>query len=282
MSLLNDLKGISTAPENRFELVHGFAGSGKTTFIGTYPKPLLLVEIGADGGSAVLKNYSDKEVQRIAIPSDDNIIKNVLDLLNEIDKNGKEFATIVFDTYSAIQDICVSELEKEKGKKLSQQEWGQVGGYMELIKNKIADLSSRPDRNTIFIAVLHSKIVQGTDRMDGTEYSITYPKLTRNNADKLSEKARSIIFMTRKNYIDDDGEIKVGYYSYIGAMPTILTKFRTVDKKIESGFFIKDCTFEKLNALRNGTKTKEELAATNIIEPKNTDIDEDTSPFAEE
>lgn len=55
-SILSTAKGISQIPTNKLDVIMGFPGSGKTTLASTYPKPMLYVQIGDDGGGIVLKN----------------------------------------------------------------------------------------------------------------------------------------------------------------------------------------------------------------------------------
>ena len=53
--LLDLVKPISTAVHNKLTVILGKPGSAKTTASGTYPKPILYVQVGKDGGSEVLK-----------------------------------------------------------------------------------------------------------------------------------------------------------------------------------------------------------------------------------
>ena len=56
MNILKTAKGISQIPNNKLDVIMGFPGSGKTTLAATYPKPLLFVQIGDDGGGIVMSN----------------------------------------------------------------------------------------------------------------------------------------------------------------------------------------------------------------------------------
>ena len=69
-NFLLDVKGISEATQNKLTLIMGDAGTRKTTSAGTYPKPLLLISVGKDGGAVVLKHYSDNEVKVLQLQSD--------------------------------------------------------------------------------------------------------------------------------------------------------------------------------------------------------------------
>ena len=56
MKMLDKVQGISNIPSNKLDVILGFPGSGKTTLAATYPKPLLYVQIGNDGGGIVMNN----------------------------------------------------------------------------------------------------------------------------------------------------------------------------------------------------------------------------------
>ena len=70
MGMLDLAKGISAEPHNKFTVIMGKPGSGKTTIAGTYPNPILYVSVDTDGGGEVLKGYSDDEIKTIQLVSD--------------------------------------------------------------------------------------------------------------------------------------------------------------------------------------------------------------------
>ena len=50
---IKGVKPISEIPEGKLVVTYGRSGSGKTWFGGTFPKPLLLIKIGDDGGNTI-------------------------------------------------------------------------------------------------------------------------------------------------------------------------------------------------------------------------------------
>jgi hypothetical protein len=56
MGFLEQAKGISSIPSNNVDIILGFPGSGKTTLAATYPKPMLYIQIGNDGGGIVMRD----------------------------------------------------------------------------------------------------------------------------------------------------------------------------------------------------------------------------------
>ena len=63
----------------------------------------------------------------------------------------------------------------------------------------------------------------------------------------------------------------MAFLSYIGAHPNMDTKLRTAGKKIESGLYIEDFTYDKLLEIVNGTQVVEEIKKLNVVEPKEND-----------
>ena len=105
MGFLDQLKGISTIPENKLHIIMGFPGSGKTTLAATYPKPMLYVQIGDDGGGIVMKNYSDNDIKYLLLENDDkgSVYVKLMSLLDELKaSNGAGFKTVVLDAYTSI------------------------------------------------------------------------------------------------------------------------------------------------------------------------------------
>ena len=52
------------------------------------------------------------------------------------------------------------------------------------------------------------------------------------------------------------------------------TKLRTAGKKIESGLYIEDFTYDKLQEIINGEKVVEKMEKLNVVEPKETTNEE--------
>ena len=118
MGFLDQLKGISTIPENKLHIIMGFPGSGKTTLAATYPKPMLYVQIGDDGGGIVMKNYSDSDIKYLLLENDDkgSVYVKLMSLLDELKaSNGAGFKTVVEkDTYKIVRPLIFMTKEEIK------------------------------------------------------------------------------------------------------------------------------------------------------------------------
>ena len=139
--------------------IHLFMGkpkSGKTLIAGSYPKPMLYVSIGNDGGGRVLNMAYHKDIVegnikvknlKNDLPVGGKIqktsIEKLAEILAELRKPGADtFKTIVIDTIGSLQDDYKSYLEFTKGgRALSQQEWGDVAKMVLNIKDNMKRFS---------------------------------------------------------------------------------------------------------------------------------------------
>jgi hypothetical protein len=272
MGMLDTLRGISQEPHNKLTILMGKPGSGKTTVSGTFPKPMLYVAIDTDGGGEVLKSYSDDEIKVLHITSDvpgtkdaKHVQAKLMDLVKELNSTKHNFKTIVIDAYSSVEEGVVNYLEKVKQKKLNLEERGMIAGMMLNLRNALVDLS-RGDVE--IVAVCHIKDKESTDNTTGEKSIMIIPKMSYNNGNLLLERASAVVYCARKTIINEDNSRRVAFLSYIGAHPNMDTKLRTAGKKIESGLYIEDFTYDKLQEIINGTKVVEEMTKLNVVEPK--------------
>lgn len=272
-SLLEMAQGISKEPHNKLIILMGKPGSGKTTVAGTFPKPMLYVAIDTDGGGEVLKGYADDEIQAIHIASDipgtpnaKHVQGKLMDLIAELKSTKHKYKTIVIDAYSSIEEGVVSYLERAKGKKLNLEERGGIASLMLNLRNALVDLCREQD--IYAVSVCHIKDKECTDNTTGEKSIMIIPKMSYNNGNLLLERASAVIYCARKTIVNDDNTRRVAFLSYIGAHPNMDTKLRTAGKKIESGLYVEDFTYEKLQNIINGTQAIENMAKLNVVEPK--------------
>lgn len=268
MSMLDLVQGISQAPHNYTYVLMGKPGSGKTTLAGTFPKPLLYVSIEKDGGGEVLKCYNDNDVKLLQLNSDKpgapnakNIQQKVMELLNDL-SGEHPYKTVVIDAYSSIEESMVNYFEKVKGKKLSLDERGTVGTLMLQLRDKIVELSDKVH----YVLVTHIKDKETTDNTTGEKTTMIIPKMSYNNGNLLLERASIVAYCSKRTVINEDGSRRVAFLTYIGAHPNMDTKFRTEGKKLESGMYIENATFDKLEELRNSKQAVDNIEKLNVVE----------------
>lgn len=282
MGFLDSLKGISQEPENKFHVFMGLPGSGKTTIAGTYPKPMLYISIGDDGGGIVLKNYSDTDIQTIKMEDDPltmtggkGLALKLEDLLVEIkqamDKGTFNFKTIVIDAYSSIEESMVARAVKvKKGAALNFDERASIGQKMVSLRDLLVDISRK---GPTIVALSHVKSTEITDTSSGTKEMKIIPKMTQNNGNILLERANIVIYACRKTVVEDDGSRVVKFLAYVGPNPSMDTKYRVAGGKFAKGVYIEDCNYDKLMNLQSADIEK-------IEQPKVVE-EESKNPFEE-
>ena len=266
--LLDLVKPISTAVHNKLTVILGKPGSAKTTASGTYPKPILYVQVGKDGGSEVLKNYSDEEIKifdlETMIEEKGHLGKKLMILLKELEENGTgPYKTVIIDAYSSIEENIVDYLEKSKGKRLSLDERGSIGAFMLNLRDKLVDLSRK---EVEYVLISHVKTKKNTDTTTGEELMQLIPKMSENNGNNLLERASNVMYAVRRTVIDDANKPGVKFLMYIGAHPNIDTKIRTAGKNVAVGTYIEEFTYDKLQQILNGKEKIEDSKKLNVVE----------------
>lgn len=108
-------------------LFYGRSGTGKTTLSGTFPKPLLLVDIREKGTDSLL---DEKGVDSIRI--DD--WSDIEELYWELKESDHNYKTVVIDALHSAQSLAIAEAKARANKKedeqTSQRDFGQAGALL--------------------------------------------------------------------------------------------------------------------------------------------------------
>lgn len=242
------------------DLFMGKPKSGKTMISGSYPKPLLYVSIGNDGGGRVLMMKFRKEIENGEIkvknlrndyPVGGKInktsIEKLASLLAELRKpESDKFKTIVIDTIGALQDDYKSYMEFTKGgKSLSQQEWGDVAKMMINIKDNMKRFSE--EMNVQFVWISHTSEQEVTETSGLNKEIRIIPDLTIKTGVKYMKDASNIFYVCRKTVLNKNGEKSVKFLTYVGPHPLMDTGTR--DLEIQVGEFVENFTYEKWQKL---------------------------------
>lgn len=241
--------------------------SGKTLIAGSYPKPLLYVSIGNDGGGRVLltKYRSDVEGGRIKVKNLKNdpsvngkiaktSIEKLAALLAELRKpDADKFKTIVIDTVGSLQDDYKSYLEFTKGgKALSQPEWGDVAKMMLTIKDNMKRFSE--EQGVTFVWLTHTSEQEVYETSGLNKEIRIVPDLTIKTGVKYMKDASNIFYCCRKTIINNSGERDVKFLTYIGPHPLMDTGTR--DILLQKGDFVEDFNYDKWQMMiKEGTLT---------------------------
>ena len=261
--------------------IHMFMGkpkSGKTLIAGSYPKPLLYVSVGSDGGGRVLNMMYKEDVKNGLIkvknlkndlPVGGKIqktsIEKLASLLVELRKSETEkFKTIVIDTVGALQDDYKSYLEFTKGgRALSQPEWGDVAKMMLTIKDQMKRFSE--DFGVTFVWITHTREQEVYETSGLAKEIRIVPDLTISTGVKYMKDASNIFYCCRKTCYDEKGNKTVKFLTYVGPHPLMDTGTRDIPLKV--GDFVEDFTYDKFQKFIESGK----LEAESVLVPEQED-----------
>jgi hypothetical protein len=242
------------------DLYMGKPKSGKTLITGSYPKPMLYVSVGDDGGGRVLATKYRTDVMngniKVKNLRNDSVIggkikttsiEKLANLLAELRRPGADkFKTIVIDTVGALQDDYKSYLEICKGgKALSQQEWGDVAKMVLAIKDNMKRFSEEMGVTIVWLTHTAEQEVYETSGLN-KEIRII-PDLTIKSGIKYMKDASNIFYCCRKTVINDKKEKEVKFLTYVGPHPLMDTGTR--DMLLSCGDFVEDFNYQKWQKL---------------------------------
>lgn len=245
---------------HQIDLYMGKPKSGKTLIAGSYPKPMLYVSVGDDGGGRVLLTAYRDDIEKGLIkvknlrndtPVNGKIkhtsIEKLADLLWELKQPGApKFKTIVIDTIGALQDDYKSYMEYVKGgKQLSTSEWGDVSKMVLNIKDNMKRFSE--EMQVQFVWVSHVKEMEMYETSGLNKELRIIPDLTKNSGTKYMKDASNIFYCCRKTVLDNKGQKTVKFLVYVGPHPLIDTGTRDIALKV--GDFVEDFTYDKWQQL---------------------------------
>lgn len=230
--------------------------SGKTLIAGSYPKPMLYISVGDDGGGRVLMTAYRDDIEKGLIkvknlrndtPVNGKIkhtsIEKLADILWELKQpDAPKFKTIVIDTIGALQDDYKAYMEYTKGgKQLSTSEWGDVSKMVLNIKDNMKRFSE--EMQVQFVWVSHVKEMEMYETSGLNKELRIIPDLTKNSGTKYMKDASNIFYCCRKTVLDNKGQKTVKFLVYVGPHPLIDTGTRDIALKV--GDFVEDFTYDK-------------------------------------
>ena len=230
--------------------------SGKTLIAASYPKPLLYISVGNDGGGRVIaaqyrqdivsgnikvKNLKNDEPVNGKIRA--TSVEKLAQVLAELRQpTADKFKTIVIDTVGALQDDYKTYIEFTKGgKQLSTSDWGDVSKMVLNIKDNMKKFSEQT--GTIFVWISHTREQEVYETSGLNKEIRIVPDLTINSGVKYLKDASNVFYCCRKTVIAADGTRDVKFLTYVGPHPLIDTGTR--DMLLEHGMFIENFTYNK-------------------------------------
>ncbi len=236
MSIL-DAKPISDLPSGKLVVIYGRSGSGKTWFGGSFPKPLLYLKIGDDGGNTI------KKVDGIFVHEIETVGKLKM-ALEECIKD-KKYATVFVDTFSLLVNEWKNENIISKSKKMTQQAWGDLLSDTE----ECIRIAHKLSLKKWVILSCH----EATDAIDGMEDELlpdvraSVSKGARTYLEGMANYGIHTIKIQKEvdNPKTGETELRVKFAAEIGPNPYYWTKLQ-VDPSIKVPKRIINPTFDKL------------------------------------
>lgn len=259
------------------DLYMGKPKSGKTLIAGSYPKPMLYISVGNDGGGRVLLMKYRDDVQKGLIKvknlKNDPIVNGKINetsceklakLLAELRKtDADKFKTIVVDTVGALQDDYKSYLEFTKKKSLSQPEWGDVAKMVLSVKDNMKRFSE--EQGVTFVWLTHTREQEIYETSGLLKELRIVTDLTINTGNKFMKDASNIFYCCRKTVLNPDKTKSVKFMTYVGPHPLMDTGTR--DMALTQGDFVEDFSYDKWQQMILAGK----LTGANLVQPEQTE-----------
>lgn len=220
----SQLVDISEVEDHVKALTYGRSGTGKTTLCGTFPKPLLYLDVRDKGTKSI---RGQQGIKVATIETWDQFLDAYWFLKNNPDK----FKTVVVDNITQLQDLCLKHVKggKDTVSKTSQQAWGGVAENMKAWLLNFRDLP-------IHVNFIAQDRMDSTDE-DGDDDNSLQPEVGPQvipSVAKILNGSVDIITQTfirqREKKTKVEGKIKttevVEFCARIGPHPIFLTKFR--------------------------------------------------------
>ena len=130
--------------------IYGRSGTGKTTFASTFPKPALLIDVRDQGTDSVadVRQLDHAEVETW---------EDFEDLYYYLKENPKKYKTVIIDTMTQLQQVCLEYILRDKKKDaervgdwgtMTRREWGDASG---MLKDWIINFRNLP-LEVVFLA----------------------------------------------------------------------------------------------------------------------------------
>jgi hypothetical protein len=243
MGILDSAVDIKDLGQRNLWVIYGKSNSGKTHISSTFPKPLIYIQIGDDGSNTIAQVEGIKAVSL-------STVQDLKDISKELLKD-KHYKTVVVDTFSLLVNEWVDQNIIQKGKKMTQQAWGDLKSETEeLIKamHKVA-------RNHIVVLTCH----ESTDVIEGMEDEImpdVRPSVSKGARTYLEGMANYGIHTTRITKEITKGNTTkevVKYAADIGPNPYYWTKLQ-IDPSIKVPSRIINPSYDKFMEIVGAVK----------------------------
>ncbi len=246
--IIGKIAPIGESSEYITVLLYGRAGTGKTTLLASFPKPLLLIDIKEQGTASIRKVAG---IESVSITHWDEYEA----LFHWIKRKGSKYRTIGNDPISGLQRILIEKVreqsKKDEGDLLTRKDWGQVSGGMLTWLGHYRDLVAK-NHHVVFTA--HERTTNGEDSPEEQIDPSIGPQLMPSVASFICGAVDVLghTFVRERMIKKDDKKIRrVEYGLRIGPHGYYNTKVRS-PRDFTPPDVIVDPTYEKILATTRG------------------------------
>jgi phage nucleotide-binding protein len=246
------IRPVADIPDFSSTLLYGEGGTGKTALSGTFPKPMLVIDI-AERGTKTLKKTPGIDVLRVSSWEE---IEEIYWWLYDGKGKGK-YKTVSLDQISQMQDIAINKVRTDKNMKkndkTSYKFWGEVSGLM---KEWLGNFRNLQELGVYVIFVAHQRTFdgegeEGDNQIDPSVGARLMPSVSSFLNGAVSNIGNTFI---RERYIGKgkDRKRKVDYCLRVGPHAVYRSKIRRPPDAGPLPEFIVSPTFEKLEKVSRG------------------------------
>lgn len=258
-----NVRDIGDIKRNRTFVFYGRSGTGKTTLAGSFPKPMLLLDVKDEGTDSIA---DIKGIKVFDVTSFEDFELAYYHLL----KHPKKYKTVVIDTVSQVQQLAIKELMDDKrtmkGRSagdwgsMKKRDWGDVSSLMKEVLINYRDLATE-GMEVVFIA---QDRAFNFDEGESDDESSVIPEIGPALMPSVAKVLNAAVQMIGNTFIRErfvkkevGGKIKrtskLEYCLLVGPDPIRLSKIRK-PRSIEPPKFIVDPNYEDIIAVIKGEK----------------------------
>lgn len=240
-------------------VLYGRSATGKTTLAGTFPKPLLHLDV-RDRGTRSISDVKGIKVRKIVEFAE---FEDTIDWLR---RHPDTYKTAVIDTVSQLQQVVVKEKMGDGGRNnriagdwgsMTKRDWGDVAALMKESITSFRDLQDL-GMNIVFIA--QDRVFNFDDEAETETEGLLMPEVGPALSPSIVRVLNASVSMIgntliRVRYIKKKGEKreqeKIDYCLRIGPNPVYTTKVRK-PRGLELPQVIVDPTYEDILSIMQG------------------------------
>lgn len=238
--ILDSAVDIKELGQRNLWVIYGKSNTGKTHLAATFPKPLLYLQIGDDGSNTIANVEGVK-----AIPI--TTVEDLKSVAEELRKD-KKYRTVVVDTFSLVVTEWTSQKVVGKGKRMTQQNWGDLKTDTE----EIIKAWHRVAKNHIVVLNCHESM----DNIEGMEDEIapdvrpSVSKGARTYLEGMANFGIHTIRISKEIAKGNTTKTVVKYAADVGPNPYYWTKLQ-IDPSIKVPDRIINPSYDKIMSVIN-------------------------------